>query len=344
MSMLGTKNSLLVVKYIRVVAFAILLAGLSSCFKEKPLTPPSNQGIGQTAVIEMGPNYNDQFFYSMKLNKVVSSNSRFAYDIMFDCGTADYRVWLNTAKFMSVVRTGETDIAQVTLADTTGKQWLYELGEFNKDSNAIGDWWIVPANEPETKGEVFIINLGVDNDETPLGYVKMRINDFNGSSYSVSFCNFKDTAINTSIIQKDDTRNYRYFSFSGNGNIVNNIEPDKTEWDLCFTRYSVVFYDPYYLPYQVTGVLHNPSNVSAYIDSTVNFSEVQIGDVDLNRLQPRRDAIGYEWKRYELGDYVTKTWYTYFIKADEDRYYKLRFLDFKRAGMKGYPTFEYYQL
>ena len=125
---------------------------------------------------------------------------------------------------------------------------------------------------------------------------------------------------------------------------VNNIEPDKSTWDFCFTHYSVIFYEPYYLPYQVTGVLHNPSRVSAYMDSTVIFDSVKISNFNFSRLQTRRDAIGYDWKRYVLGDYTTKTWYTYFIKAADDKYYKLRFLDFKKDGVKGYPTFEFYQL
>lgn len=329
-----------------IVHYSLLIAllSLSSCFKEKPLTPPSNQNIGQTAIIEMGPDYNDQFFYSLETNSVVSSNTRMAYDLMFDCGNNDFNIWLNSAKFMSVVRTDKTDILQASLADTAGKSWLFELGELNKDSNAIGAWWVAPGSQPVSKGEVYIINLGVDNAENQLGYIKLQINDFNGSSYSISYCGLNDAVAKTALIQKDNNYNYRYFSFSGAGSVVNNIEPVKAAWDLCFTRYSVVFYDPYYLPYQVTGVLHNPARVSAYMDSTVNFNEVEIGDFEVARLQTRRDAIGYEWKRYELGDYTTKTWYTFFIKTDEDKYYKLRFLDFKKAGVRGYPTFEYYRL
>ncbi|MCW5908465.1 MAG: HmuY family protein [Chitinophagales bacterium] len=322
--------------------FLIAVFALSSCFKEKPLAPPGNQGIGQTAVIEMGHDYANQFFYSLETNRVVSSNSRFAYDLLFDCGNNDFYIWLNTAKLMSALRTDRTDIKETTIADTTGKHWLYELGEFNTDSNAIGAWWQALTNQPVSKGEVYIINLGLDDHENNLGYIKLQVNDFNGSSYSISYAGVNDTLIKTALIQKDATRNYRYFTFNGTGSMVDNIEPAKAEWDLCFTRYSVVFYDPYYLPYQVTGVLTNPAKVQAYLDSTVNFNEVEF--LDLAQLQPRRDAIGYEWKRYELGDYITKTWYTFFIKAGEDRFYKLRFIDFKKDGIWGYPTFEYYRL
>lgn len=332
---------------LRSMAAILLLVSLSGCFKEKALLPPDNVGIGQTAIIEMGPNYGNQFYYSLETNKVISSNSRFAYDLMFDCNPNSFYIWLNTAKFMAVKRTDKTDLGQVTIQDTANNQlWYYELGEFNTDSNAIGEWWATSGIQPTSKGTVYIVNLGVDENLVPLGYIKLKVNNFNGSSYSISFADVNASAseIKSAVITKQTDFNYRYFTFSGNGAELNNIEPPKADWDLCFTKYTVIFYDPYYLPYEVTGVLSNPSKVSAYLDSTVTFNDVQINDFNLSRLQQRRDAIGYEWKRFELGDYTTKSWYTFFIKTGEDKFYKLRFLDFKKAGVKGYPTFEYYRL
>lgn len=265
------------------------LVSLSSCFKEKPLAPPANQTVGQTAIIEMGPDYNDQFFYSLETNSVVAQNSRFVYDLMFDCGANDLNIWLNTSKFMAVIRTDKTDLNLVTMADTANKQWLYELGEFNKDSNAIGQWWSVPGSQAKSKHQVYIINLGLDNADQPLGFVKMQVHDlFDGTAYNITTDDFKGNVYND-YIDKSSSRNYRYFSFSNFGQVVDGIEPEKDKWDLCFTRYSVVFYEPYYLPYQVTGVLHNPARVSAYIDSTVSFSDMTIANFEVNRLQTRRD-------------------------------------------------------
>lgn len=336
------KQSVISMKYS--IMATCLLFTLSSCFKEKPMAAPRNQGMGQMATIDMGADYADQYYYSLESNRVISFNSRFDYDLMFECNANRFYIWLNTAKFMSVIRTDKTDIRLTSMADTASKNWMYELGEFSDDSNAIGHWWATFSNQPTSKNEVYIINLGVDNENKQLGFAKLQIHDFNGSSYSISYAEVNSQDIHTSLVTKDPTRNYRYFSFSDAGKVLDGIEPDKSQWDLCFTRFSVVFYEPYYLPYQVTGVLTNPSKVSAYLDSTYTFNEVKLADFDANRLQTRRDIIGYEWKRYEWGDYTTKTWYTYFIKADEDKFYKLRFLDFKKAGVWGYPTFEYYRL
>lgn len=323
----------------------VLSMGLSSCFKEKPLNPPPPGGSDiLTNIIPMGSNYSNQFFFSLSENRVVAQNDRLVYDLMFECNSGSFQVWLNTAKFMSAIRTGKTDFAQVTPADTMSGNWLYELGEFNPDSSALGKWGDFSTSQPVSYGQVYIINRGVDNALNSLGFVKMKLNDFNGSSYSVSFQNFDETTEQTFIVTKDPSRNYKYFSFGPTAGVVDGIEPDKSTWDFCFTRYSVVFYDPYYLPYEVTGVLHNPSRIQAYLDSTYTFSDVKLTDFDVTRTLTRRDAIGYEWKRYELGDYTTKTWYTYFVQAGDDKFYKLRFLDFKKQGERGYPTFEYSQL
>jgi hypothetical protein len=331
----------------RIFALLILL-GMSSCFKEKTIAPPTNNGQNQTAVIEMGQQYTNQFFYSLATNTVVAQNSRFAYDLMFDCNAANFNIWLNTAKQMRVKRMNQTDLDSVTLNDTIGGIWHYELGEFNPDSNAIGKWWDGgTSTEPASAGKVYLIQLGIDDDGNSLGYIKLKVNDFTSSNYSITYSDFI-SADKTFYVAKDDTRNYRYFVAAGNGSLLNNIEPPKTDWDLCFTRYTIFFYDPYNIPYQVTGVLNNPSRTTAYLDAdtTLLFDTVTINKFDVNKLLTRRDAIGYEWKRYgsftDDDDYVINQHYTYYAKVDDDKFYKLRFFSFSRNGIRGYPSFEYF--
>lgn len=323
--------------------YALLaLLMLSSCFKEDLMSPPSNQGIGQTALIEMGPRYADQFFYSFESNKVVSSNSSLAYDLMFETAPDRFYIWLNTAKFMAALKTDKTNLDAVSMADTSSGKWRYELGEFNTDSNALGKWWSTfSADGPVSDKVVYILSLGNDTDAVPLGYAKLQIENFYGSSYTVTVVPMQGGPAKTYTITKDATRNYSYLSFTDG---VVNIEPEKSLWDVCFTRYTVVFYDPYYLPYEVTGVLHNPSSTQAYLDSTIKFSDVNLGTFNPGLLQTRRDAIGYEWKRYEFGDYTMKPHFIYYVKCGESRLYKLRFISFEKDGVRGYPSFEYVRL
>lgn len=335
------------------VAYSILmlhLLCLSACFKEKPYAPPSDTAVGQTAIIPMMPEYNNQFYYNLETNSVVSNSPRAAYHLMFDCAADKYNIWLNTSMFMCVINTGKSSFGNVTMQDTVGKDWRYEYGAYQVDSNAIGEWWLTGGGEPASKNNVYILSLGVNNDGELLGFVKLRVNNFNAGNYSVTYQAFGSTDSTTLYVGKDASRNYTYLSFTNNQGVVD-IEPDKADWDLCFTRYSVGFYNVLgvsFLPYLVTGVLSNPAHTTAYMDSTIVFDSITIADFDFNRLQSRRDAIGFEWKRYsgftETGTYSMNPHYTYYIKTDEDKFYKLRFLEFSKDGVRGYPTFEYYRL
>ncbi len=333
-------------KFAGLLAICILLLN-SSCFKEKPLPLPDNQNRGRTSVIEMGPEYNDQFFYSLATNTVVKQNSRFVYDLMFDCSADKFHIWLNTAKFMSVKRMSQTNLDSVVLRDTTGGDWHFELGEFNPDSNAIGNWWTTAGTEPLSANKIYLVQLGIDNDGNSFGYIKLQVNNFYGGAYSITYSDFVSPA-KTVLISKDATRAYRYLNLTTKA-LLDDIEPPKTDWDLCFTRYSVFFYSPYYIPYLVTGVLQNPERVQVYLDSTVVFDSISFTTFNQSRLLQRRDAIGYEWKRVSSlsvdATYTMNLHYTYYMRCDDDKYYKLRFFDFfNQSGVKGYPAFEYYQL
>lgn len=327
----------------RIYLLFFLLFNLSSCFKEESLSRPNLPNVENTAIIEMGPQYANQFFYNLSENRVISQNSRFAYDLLFENAADRFYIWLNTAKFMSVLKTTQTNLSQTSISDTTGGIWHYELGAFDTDSSAISRWGDFTQLSPVSDRSVYILNLGKDETDAPLGFVKFQLEDFdyNLNSYVIRYARIDDNTIQTARVEKEASRIYRYFRFSPGQEIVNSIEPPKTEWDFCFTRYTYVFYTPYYLPYLVTGVLANPERIEAYVDSTLNYANVGIGTIDFSRLSRKRDAIGYDWKYYETGDYFTKEYFTYFIRQNEDRLYKMRFITFKKDAVWGYPTFEY---
>ncbi|HRG88422.1 MAG TPA: HmuY family protein [Chitinophagales bacterium] len=336
---------------LRTVAVWVLVLGIvlgfSSCFKEQNMLPPADQDYGQIAVIEMTPTYAEQFYFNLANNAVIKRTPRFSFDIMLDSRAGQYNIWLNSAKMMGVKRTGRTELDSVTLADTLGGDWHYDFGAFDPDSNAIGQWWnngTLP--QPVSAGQVYIVQLGVDVNGYGLGFVKMKVNNYSDGAYSITFSDFTNAPV-TKIVNKDDTRNYKYLSFANGGQEID-AEPPKNEWDLCFTRYTVYFYAPYNIPYEVTGVLHNPSRVQAYMDSTLTFDSITIADFETNRLLTRRDAIGYEWKRYSSlnanGSYSMNPHYTYYIKVNEDEFYKLHFYSFEKDGVRGYPSFEYYRI
>ena len=114
------------------------------------------------------------------------------------------------------------------------------------------------------------------------------------------------------------------------------------DWDLAFTQYTFIFYEPDYTPYLVTGVFSNTNGVTVAEDKTMNFADISIDDVPSFAFSSVRDVIGYDWKVYDfdIASFRIYTEINYIIKDAEGAYYKHHFIDFyDNNGLKGVPKF-----
>ncbi len=335
-------KSALLNQLMRFSGFALffLCMMLSSCFKEKPIKQPYII-TNAVYVADMGMNYTKQIYFNMETGRFVDSNSKYDYDMAFDCGFT-YNAWVNGANLSLVSRTGKTSLQDVTMADTI-HGWHVELGSGIPDSNAIGQW----QTNLVSNQQVYIINRGIDSVGHSLGFIKMQMGDFStgSNSYVVTFCNMDNSNLHTVSVPKQPSKNLVFLSFNNNG-VVHDFEPVNTNWDFIFTQYSVWFGPPNNIPYKVTGLLTNPNMTYAYfMDSTSNFDSITLKSVQQAKFTTTRDNVGYTWKRFNGVAYTELTSYNYIIKSGNDQYYKMRFLDFYNAsGIKGYPKFQYYLL
>ena len=67
--------------------------------------------------------------------------------------------------------------------------------------------------------------------------------------------------------------------------------------------------------------------------------------ISMYEFNNQQDDIGYNWKYYDFDNeiYNVDLYINYIIKNQEERYFKLHFLDFyNNNGEKGYPLFEGY--
>ena len=315
----------------------------SSCFKEKPIKAPVILTNG-VYTADMGENYTKQLYFNMQTGQFVDSNSKYDYDMAFDCGFT-YNVWINGANLALVWRTTKTNIQDVTFADTVGTHWHEELGSGIPDSNAIGVW----QNNLISNKTVYIINRGIDSNGHSLGFAKMQMGDFSTgtNSYTVTFCNMDNSNMHTVSVPKVANKNLVFLSFNGGG-VVHDFEPVNTNWDFVFTQYSVWFGPPNNIPYKVTGVLTNPAQTYAYfMDSTSNFDSVTLKNINQSKFTTTRDNIGYSWKTYSFNtaSYTVNNHYIFIIKTGNGQCYKMRFLLFyDQQGQKGYPEFQIFQL
>jgi hypothetical protein len=272
----------------KLIIYFFLVFALSSCFKEKPIKAPTNN-IGTLFTANMGADYSKQLYFNVQNGLFIDSNSRYDYDIAFDCDASKFNIWLNGAKLMQAARTGKTNLNEVKPADTLSLEWRVEFGYGLADSNAIGKW----GNYPQSDKKVYVLNLGTDEAGNSFGFKKMQIGDFN-SGYQITFANLDGSEESSAFIPKNSDVNFTYYSFATKS--IKNIEPAKDIWDLQFTEYSTYFYKEK-LPYKVTGVLTNPYKTNAYLmDSTSDFSNDTIGE--RRQFKIHRKAR-WDWLRVE---------------------------------------------
>jgi len=93
------------------------------------------------------------------------------------------------------------------------------------------------------------------------------------------------------------------------------------------------------------GALSNPQTVECYVDSTASFENTLLTDLKTDKFTSTRDVIGYDWKLYDFTEYKTLPYKIYFVRTKDQRFYKLRFLDFYSENYeRGFPTFEFEEL
>lgn len=330
---------------ITAVVCGIVMFTFSSCFKEKPLTPKGSANSDKHIVVPMTPTYQNMFFFNLQSGQIVKESNPETFDLMFENTDSKIAIWLNGSKLMMAKRTNQTDFSKVTYSDTLSADgWLLDKPDFNLDSNAIGTWWEQNNGSTTSKKEVYLIQLGKDINGNLLGYRKIQIESFAANTYNIRFAFPDGSDEHIFSVSKNGVSCYRYFSFQNGGSLVE-IEPAKEAWDIVFTRYSYVFYDPYYLPYIVVGALSNPLQIEAYADSSISYSNSKLSDLKQEYFSPNRDVIGYDWKQYDYTEYKVSPYKIFFIKTRDQRFYKLRFLDFYNEKFeRGYPTFEYEEL
>lgn len=316
---------------------SVLSLLLGSCEKKELPVPKHVPGNTIAATVDLDPTYKWQVYYSLKDNKEVGRNLKTAWDLGFETTPGGYHVILNMSKSMFALNTRKTDFVAVTFADTSGfyehRQWDAPNGDL--DSTAICDW--------RSKQNVYIVDLGYNELGQPLGFKKIQILTVNDSIYTFRTGDLSSTALTTISLKKDSIYNFCYTSLS-TGLAVTGIEPPKTDWDVVFTQYTHIFYDPF-TPYLVTGCLLNRYKTKANEDTLLSFDNISSGNVNIKDFSDAIDVIGYDWKTFTGSKYVTNSRINYIIRDQSGQDYKLHFIDFySTSGVKGSPKWEYQRL
>ena len=285
--------------------------------------------------------YDTQTWFSLNSMSVVSHNSFTDWDLGFESNGPGHHIILNTSRFMHAGNTGSSDFAAITsnICDTM----VYDDSDGDLEKTAIGNWadFSDPLS-PVFPKNVYIIDMGADNNGISYGLKKVTFTGFIDNTYTIRFSNLDGSDEHTFGIPADPDRSFTLFSFTGGGSIIAE-PPADPDWDLCFTQYSTILFDDNNVatPYLVRGVFINMNGITAARDTIHSFDDITAGSISDYTFSGARDIIGYDWKDYKNDSYKINPGIFYLVRDQLGVYYKLKFTGFyNSSGERGFPSFQ----
>ena len=305
-----------------------------SCEMEEIPVSPHNPGDIQINQIELSNDYRYQVFYDLGSNSIISDNLKTDWDLGFESSNDGYHIILNSSTYSALSYI--ENISFNDNIDPTDLTWSWDNPNGDLDSSAFGDSRSVSG--------FYVFDRGFDLNGTPRGFKKILIDSITNEFYQISFSNLDNSDYNSFKLYKDPSVNFTCFSFESNQ--IVDIEPSYNDWDLLFSQYTHLYNDTTTPAYLVTGVCSN-LDVLVAKDTSYEFNEINYSMINEFSFNDDRDAIGFDWKEYNFnaGSYTINSNTNYIIMDKQQKYFKLRFIDFYNSdGDKGYPTFEIQEL
>ena len=307
---------------------------LISCEKEEIPVSPHNPSDIQINQIELSNDYRYQVFYDLGSNSIISDNLKTDWDLGFESSSQGYHVILNSSTYSALSYI--ENISFNDNIDPTDLIWSWDNPNGDLDSSAFGD--------SRNLSGFYVFDRGFDLNGSPRGFKKILIDSITNEFYQISFSNLDNSDYNSFKLYKDPSVNFTCFSFESNQ--IVDIEPSYNDWDLLFSQYTHLYNDTTTPAYLVTGVCSN-LDVLVAKDTSYEFNEINYSMINEFSFNDDRDAIGFDWKEYNFnaGSYTINSNTNYIIMDKQQKYFKLRFIDFYNSdGDKGYPTFEIQEL
>lgn len=289
--------------------------------------------------IEMGPQYANEVFYSLK-NGEVKSSPRSLWDIAFYTNAFSAGIITNDGAGVELYSYPWTDAAGWDSFDTTGfSTWPrmyndasdFENGSFNRYQKGHPDygWGVYSSTTHDVVGDSLFLIKTPDGILRKLNIVR-KYSSLN--KYEIRFALIDGTQDQTVMLEVNPQNDRMFMAYSFVNGIVDR-EPAAGSWDILFTKYYAVVQNT---PYPVVGVLTNNADSAVRVATTdPNFSDWSVLNFDNGD-----DIIGHDWKYFDMGSfqYVIVDTLMYFIKDQDGAVYKLTFDSFTGSST-GIATF-----
>jgi hypothetical protein len=331
----------------KIAVHLLMSISLVSCFKEDEKIFPPPPGDETLYSFEKSI-YDYQSYFDFSGDTCVAVIPNDSWQIEFGTDPASWEVRINSAAYYGVYPTGDSAFNGITRI-TDPLKYVFDMSDGNPDSCAFASWLNKTDKPYYPTGEVFLI--GENDGFKTIPKWKIRIDSYSDTSFTFTYATFPSgNPVKTEIFK--DTR-FSYVQYDLKANTQSFSQPQKTGYDLLFTQYGTILYDDNGTPtpYYVRGILLNPFNTEASLDTLHSFEEITYETIKDYQFSSRRDVIGHEWKDVKVdqtnnsAEYFVNSRLNWIIKDTDGYYYKMKFLEFYNIEVQvGYTTIEFQRL
>lgn len=340
-----------------------LLSLFAACKKDKieDITVKPSEGntiqLQGIAAGEPGSSAGNAVFVDFSKDKATTAK-RSSWDLAFYTGNQS-RVLINNMTGATAYVTNKTDLNAVTAADTIGVKVSFDFtdpqsSDYNLIDDINGD--LSKTVIPEINGsndKVVIIDRGTGAGTAKRALIKLKIKK-SGADYIVEYDQLDGSSSKTATVSIDNDYNFSYFSFD-DGAVK--VEPQKREWDICWTAsmYQTNMgggFVPYvFSDLIIINSLNNIQVVEKNYDTeeaaTQAYADYKLANTQSETFSSDKWIIGSNWRRTATPGSTTpagtiKTKF-YIVKDTDGNFYKLKFISFSEddGGQRGKPEIQY---
>ncbi|MCX8531286.1 HmuY family protein [Chryseobacterium luquanense] len=311
----------------------------------------------------------NQVWYDLSKKEEVLTK-RTDWDLAFYSGN-EFKVILNSSIMMAAGKiVGATNIDAVTESSVTALKDQVQVANFNEANVAYID--DVKGNFPsgytaiegikvnDAENGIYLVNLGKEiyNGSVPVGSVAtggdnrgwMKVQVVRaGAGYTVKYAELNATTHKELTVYKNTAYNYNFVSLKNNKEVF--IQPEKKNWDLCFTVFTNIITGAGSYIYADFVNNNNVGGVGAYevvIPSPASgieaYNNFKVESIEQSKfIYNDHRVIGSNWRNPVGTNGLEVFGDRFYVIKDADGYYfKLRFTRITSiSGERGFPQFEY---
>lgn len=294
-------------------------------------------------------NYSNNVYADLSANTATVS-ARKSWNLGFYHG-GQFRVILNHSYQSSAAASSKTDIAAVTLADTSSVPNL-NFAPGGEGTLPLCDYWdgdltktsIAEISATETNNKVYLVSF--EGSKAKNQWYKVKINR-NGEGYKVQFARIGETTIQTVDIPRNADFNFTFLSLETAKTV--SAEPRKINWDIQWgystSNAGTVPPTPYWFQDFVSLNYAAGAEAAEVLEATVTYAAYAEVNIASSTFLKTRDAIGSKWRSTAPGTTAgIKKDRFYVVKDPSGNVYKVKFVSMGLAsdgGERGKPVIEY---